>query len=580
MAILDTYTNSKSGVALWKLLDSFSLDPVLIEKASDGTQQWIPFDASGYLSESALNSFLGPENDPGSEQEAYAVHVRNQVDPANDWFFTAPSFYGARIRANGQNVKASNGKLALLFKMDPYGDIFSPTTDMDIHTSGFTGVFNIEIPDVNTGGNSLYIYRNTRNTPSRGLFLAYRDGKVQVYHRNTAGGAVNSAHNAVANQNLTLDISINEAQSSQLFRSNGVTFNSIESFSLTYANTERYGDTNASRAGYFLFQCGLKWDEFRADSAAIGDEVKTYFDVSPPVSVLVGDIAAAAPTVTVSGVQVYAPVYSISVANVEQPFEITEPPLIYTPPNFGVLVSDVALSAATVSTPNVEFTDFMTITPAVQDASCLTCSNGFIELSVSGLHPPFTYLWSNGSTSSAIYNLLPGVYSVDITDSNSGQKSLVFEVEVESFEGFDFPTLFRHTEICEIYIAAVKNVQSTVLESSGKVLVTFANGNWNSCYFIKGRGNYNQNEIPTDHGSKFLHQIDFEFSGQEDPYPISIDQYCDIPVIILTRNQDGNNRVIGTKENPLFISHDFNSNSGNKVKLVAESADESRELNA
>ena len=47
-------------------------------------------------------------------------------------------------------------------------------------------------------------------------------------------------------------------------------------------------------------------------------------------------------------------------------------------------------------------------------------NNGFIETSILELSgtPPFSYLWSNGETSPNIYNLSPGTYALEVTDSD------------------------------------------------------------------------------------------------------------------------------------------------------------------
>ncbi len=51
--------------------------------------------------------------------------------------------------------------------------------------------------------------------------------------------------------------------------------------------------------------------------------------------------------------------------------------------------------------------------------SCFSVANndGAIDLSVSGGYPPFAYQWSNGATTQDISGLVPGVYTVVVTDS-------------------------------------------------------------------------------------------------------------------------------------------------------------------
>jgi gliding motility-associated-like protein len=52
------------------------------------------------------------------------------------------------------------------------------------------------------------------------------------------------------------------------------------------------------------------------------------------------------------------------------------------------------------------------------NVSCFGAANGSATANVSGGHPPYTYLWSNGATTATISGLAPGIYSVTITTAN------------------------------------------------------------------------------------------------------------------------------------------------------------------
>ena len=52
------------------------------------------------------------------------------------------------------------------------------------------------------------------------------------------------------------------------------------------------------------------------------------------------------------------------------------------------------------------------------DVSCNGASDGFIMLDVFGTAPPFTFMWSNGSTTQDIFNIPAGNYTVTVTDAN------------------------------------------------------------------------------------------------------------------------------------------------------------------
>lgn len=67
---------------------------------------------------------------------------------------------------------------------------------------------------------------------------------------------------------------------------------------------------------------------------------------------------------------------------------------------------------------SITLPDAFTATTEIANALCYGDNNGGIDLTVSGGTVPYTYAWSNGSTSEDIISLYEGQYSVDITDSN------------------------------------------------------------------------------------------------------------------------------------------------------------------
>jgi len=54
----------------------------------------------------------------------------------------------------------------------------------------------------------------------------------------------------------------------------------------------------------------------------------------------------------------------------------------------------------------------------VEDMSCYPGNDGYIKANTSGGTPGYTYLWSHGFTIDEITGLLPGTYSVTVTDAN------------------------------------------------------------------------------------------------------------------------------------------------------------------
>ncbi|MCX6257396.1 MAG: hypothetical protein NTW49_05810 [Bacteroidia bacterium] len=62
----------------------------------------------------------------------------------------------------------------------------------------------------------------------------------------------------------------------------------------------------------------------------------------------------------------------------------------------------------------------LTATADVTDVSCYSGNDGVINLDVSGGVTPYSYLWSTGSTMQNLTDLSTGLYSVTITDSQTG----------------------------------------------------------------------------------------------------------------------------------------------------------------
>ncbi|NBO60121.1 MAG: hypothetical protein EBU82_04010 [Flavobacteriia bacterium] len=56
-----------------------------------------------------------------------------------------------------------------------------------------------------------------------------------------------------------------------------------------------------------------------------------------------------------------------------------------------------------------------------QNVSCFNAGNGSATVTPNGGTPGYQYLWSNGQTTATAVNLIPGLYSVTITDTNGCQ---------------------------------------------------------------------------------------------------------------------------------------------------------------
>jgi len=72
--------------------------------------------------------------------------------------------------------------------------------------------------------------------------------------------------------------------------------------------------------------------------------------------------------------------------------------------------------------------DLLTANPGGSAVSCFGASDGSVTLLVDGGTAPYSYLWSNGSTTDALENMPAGIYSVTVTDSNGCTASGSYEV--------------------------------------------------------------------------------------------------------------------------------------------------------
>ncbi|OWY20069.1 T9SS C-terminal target domain-containing protein [Sphingobacteriales bacterium UPWRP_1] len=90
-----------------------------------------------------------------------------------------------------------------------------------------------------------------------------------------------------------------------------------------------------------------------------------------------------------------------------------------TPGSYSVQVTDangcVVSATITIGLPPVN-TGPLTVVVNAANASC-NQPNGSVQAVATGGTSPYSWLWSNGATTSAITGLLPGVYSVTVTDA-------------------------------------------------------------------------------------------------------------------------------------------------------------------
>lgn len=106
------------------------------------------------------------------------------------------------------------------------------------------------------------------------------------------------------------------------------------------------------------------------------------------------------------------------------------------------------------------------------NVSCYNGNNGSAFVQVSGGKPNYTYIWSNGSTTSSINNLHSGTYSLTVTDNNGCKKQASIEI----------------TQPTELLVTYNKNDVKCYNGNDGNISLTTSGGtpNYN---FIWSNGN-------------------------------------------------------------------------------------------
>jgi PKD repeat protein len=86
--------------------------------------------------------------------------------------------------------------------------------------------------------------------------------------------------------------------------------------------------------------------------------------------------------------------------------------------NYTLYVKDangcIITTLFTINEPN----DLVISLSTVTDVSCAGGNDGVVDITISGGTMPYTYAWSNGSTTEDIFNLSAGSFSVTVTDAN------------------------------------------------------------------------------------------------------------------------------------------------------------------
>jgi hypothetical protein len=126
-------------------------------------------------------------------------------------------------------------------------------------------------------------------------------------------------------------------------------------------------------------------------------------------------------------------------------------------------------------------------------ASCFNCADGSVDLTVNGGTPPFTYIWSNGTTTQNIDSIPIGIYQVTVTDMSG----CILNYETEVISGINnnatnhatcmyqnFPNPFSEFTYIPVAIVKYSEVDISVYTIDGKKTCTLFNGHLETGYHV------------------------------------------------------------------------------------------------
>ncbi|HLP95855.1 MAG TPA: choice-of-anchor L domain-containing protein [Saprospiraceae bacterium] len=146
------------------------------------------------------------------------------------------------------------------------------------------------------------------------------------------------------------------------------------------------------------------------------------------------------------------------------------------PGTYTVTVTSVGAFCTSTSSVTLVEPDELLATASPNDVTCFGLSTGTAAVYPSGGVAPYTYLWSNTMTADSISGLLPGTYTVTITDNNGCQ-------EVSAMQVFE-PALIQ-------IVTALNRAPSCFGGNDGQ-LTTYAVGGTTPFDFVWNTGQVNQ----------------------------------------------------------------------------------------
>jgi len=209
-------------------------------------------------------------------------------------------------------------------------------------------------------------------------------------------------------------------------------------YTFLWSNNKTTEDIDSLTAGTYVILVYDAASDFVSDTFLIiqpsPDELKIEYTLTPP-----DKYGAANGSIDISvtgGVLPYSFIWSSG--------ETTEDIDSLTSGIYIITVSDYRLSELTdtfeLLQPPI---DAIYVTYVTNNPSVTGSSDGSIDITVTGGYPPYTFLWSNGSTHEDAENLPAGTFYVRITDNRNQcrEDSISLSDELTDFDGNTYPII-------------------------------------------------------------------------------------------------------------------------------------------
>ncbi len=161
----------------------------------------------------------------------------------------------------------------------------------------------------------------------------------------------------------------------------------------------------------------------------------------------------------------------------------------------GIYTVTVTDANACTKVVNLNITQPATALSALGNANTTTCgnTNGTAGVVASGGTPPYAYLWSNAGTTANLNSLLPGNYTVTVTDANLCTKIQIVNV------GNSSAPVISNPVVQNLNCAGVSSGSVGITVSSGVLPYTYAwTGNVSTSNSATNLASGNYNVIVTD----------------------------------------------------------------------------------